>query len=83
MAVSPSTPPEPSKEFKTSNYSGREWTIATDMMASKDKVVAKIRIFVAGDKIYGLMVTGLDEAARSRINAERFWDSFKLAPAKP
>jgi uncharacterized protein (TIGR03067 family) len=83
MAVSPSIPPEPAKEFKTSNYSGREWTIATDMMGSKDKVVAKIRIFVSGDKIYGLMVTGLDEAARSRINAERFWDSFKLTSTKP
>jgi hypothetical protein len=72
---------EPGKESKLTSYTARDWTIPTNAIGSMDKYTARIRMFVAGDKLYGLMAADSGEPARSWI-VPLFWSSFELPVPK-
>jgi uncharacterized protein (TIGR03067 family) len=86
--LSLSIPKSPVETKSTNSSGGRDYAIAADVMGSMDKVdkvTARIRMSVLGDKLYGLMAVGGDEnAARVRPNTvSLFWSSFAPLPAKP
>jgi uncharacterized protein (TIGR03067 family) len=54
----------------------QELTLTLDLPDSKDRAVARVRMFVAGDRLYALMVAGPEEDIRSP-NVLLFWNSFR------
>ncbi|HEV3383216.1 MAG TPA: TIGR03067 domain-containing protein [Gemmata sp.] len=86
--VSLSTAKSPVETKSTNSNGGRDYTIAADVMGSMDKVekvTVRIRMSVVGDRLYGLMATGVDDTnTRARPNiVSLFWNSLEQQPAKP
>lgn len=69
---------ESDREFKEGKggYAGREVTVSLELPDSKGKETVRARVFVAGDRVYGLAVYGLDDAVKA-ANVLRFWGSFR------
>jgi uncharacterized protein (TIGR03067 family) len=59
----------------------REYTVTLELPNSKDKGMARVRLYVAGDRAYALAVFGQEEGTRS-ANVTRFWNSFRLPGEK-
>jgi len=72
---------ETEKTFKAGPQGGKELTISLEVTDSKDKGAARVRLFVSGDRVYGLMVAGTEEGVKS-ANTGRFWNSFRIAGEK-
>jgi hypothetical protein len=60
---------------------GRELTITTQPPRSKDRTATRVRVYLIGDRIYILSVSGTDEVMKSP-NASRFWNSFRTPADK-
>ncbi|WP_439629947.1 TIGR03067 domain-containing protein [Gemmata sp.] len=71
---------ESERTFKVGPATVRELTIGLEV-DWKDKVGARVRLFAAGDRAFGLMVAGPEEGVRA-ANTGRFWNSFRLAGEK-
>jgi uncharacterized protein (TIGR03067 family) len=80
LAGSANSTYESDKEFQTTWYAGREWSMEVEVPTLKDKGLAKVRMFLAEDHLYGLLVLGAEEPMRLR--AARVWDSFRLPSMK-
>jgi uncharacterized protein (TIGR03067 family) len=61
--------------FRGPVYSGTELTLALELTGAKDRAAARVRLFVVGDRLFGLTVAGAEEATKSN-NVGRFWNSF-------
>jgi len=72
---------ESEKSFKAGPTSGRELSIALELTDSGDKGAARVRLFVSGDRVYGLMVAGTEDGVKA-ANITRFWSSFRIAGEK-
>ncbi len=72
---------ETEKSFKAGSQTGKEQTLSLDVLDSKDKSAARVRLFVSGDRVYGLMVAGTEEGMKT-ANTTRFWNSFRIAGEK-
>jgi len=60
---------------------GSELVLTLDVPNSKDRVVARVRQSVAGDRLYVFAAAGPDDAIRPE-NLARFWGSFRSPPGK-
>lgn len=90
FALTQNPMPKTNPEFRLNFSGGRDWTIP-DLTAAMDKVTARIRFFVDGGKLYGLMGTGGEDPTQRRSGVEDltqrrlaslFWNSFE-AQQKP
>jgi hypothetical protein len=72
---------EPEGRFKPPPgvSAARELTISLEVPNAKDRDAMRVRLYVAGDRLYGLIVTGPEEATRSAY-VGRFWSSFRPTP---
>jgi uncharacterized protein (TIGR03067 family) len=61
---------------KAAGIAVQELTLTLDLPDSKDRAAARVRLFVAGDRLYALMVAGAEEDTRSP-NVSQFWNSFR------
>lgn len=71
---------ESERTFKVGLATVRELTIGLEA-DGKDKLGARVRLFAAGDRAFGLMVAGSEDGVRA-ANTGRFWNSFRLAGEK-
>ena len=71
---------ESERTFKVGLASVRELALTVEV-EGKDKVAARVRLFTAGDRAFGLMVAGTEDGVRT-ANSGRFWNSFRLAGEK-
>lgn len=62
---------------------GRELTLGWEYPGSKEKGSAQVRLFVAGGRLYGLMVAGPEDGVKAAApDVTRFWASFRIAGEK-
>jgi uncharacterized protein (TIGR03067 family) len=73
--------PETDREFRSNGYAGKEWTLGFEAPDSKETMAMRIRLFIAGDRLYALAVSGMEDGTKSP-NVTRFWNSFKLPAEK-
>jgi uncharacterized protein (TIGR03067 family) len=59
----------------------REFTASMRVPQSRDRGVMRVRLYVAGERVYALAVTGPDDVTRSP-NVARFWNSFRTPEGK-
>jgi uncharacterized protein (TIGR03067 family) len=59
----------------------REVTLTLEAAAGKEKLTARARLFVAGDRLYALMAVGSDEAVRNGY-VTWFWNSYRPVTGK-
>ncbi len=57
----------------------RELTIGIETADAKEKGVMRVRLLVAGDRLYTLTATGTEESIKTP-GVGQFWGSFKLPP---
>lgn len=62
-------------------YAGREVTVTLESAGGKAKETVRVRLFVVGDRAYGLAVHGPDDAVKA-ANVGRFWGTFRPVPEK-
>ena len=55
--------------------------MAVDLPGTKDRAAARVRLFVAGDRLYALLVAGSEEGTKSP-NVAQFWNSFRQPAEK-
>lgn len=60
---------------------GKELTIALEAPGAGDPGAMRVRLFIAGDRLYSLAAAGVEEGIRS-ANVNRFWNSFRLPDDK-
>jgi uncharacterized protein (TIGR03067 family) len=61
---------------------GKELVLGLELPDAKDKVVPmRLRLFIAGDRLYALAVAGTEEGTRSP-SVGRFWNSFRTGDEK-
>ena len=61
---------------KMAGATPQELTLTLDLPGSKDRAAARARLFVAGDRLYVLMVAGSEEGTKSP-NVLQFWNAFR------
>lgn len=71
---------ESERTYKVGLASVRELALTVEV-EGKDKAAARVRLFAAGDRAFGLMVAGTEDGVRA-ANTGRFWNSFRLAGEK-
>jgi uncharacterized protein (TIGR03067 family) len=59
----------------------RELTLAVEVPDSKERTLLRMRLMIAGDRLYTLAVAGTEEGIRSP-SVNRFWNSFRLPSEK-
>jgi hypothetical protein len=59
----------------------RELTITTRNPQSRDRGTMRLRLYVVGERIIGLAVSGTEEITRSP-SVNRFWNSFRTPAEK-
>ncbi|MCE9564792.1 MAG: TIGR03067 domain-containing protein [Planctomycetes bacterium] len=72
---------ESEKDIKIGGQPVKELLIGLEVLDSKDKGAARVRLFASGDRLYGLMVIGTEEGVKA-ANVSRFWNSFRLGEKK-
>lgn len=86
-AIDPKAKPtvELDKDFKEGKggggYAGREVWASLESADGKSKEAVRARVFVAGDRAYGLAVYGPDDAVKA-ANVGRLWVTFRVVPDK-
>jgi len=60
---------------------GKDLVLGLELPEVKDRVPMRLRLFVAGDRLYTLAVAGLEEGTKSP-SVDRFWNSFRLGDEK-
>jgi uncharacterized protein (TIGR03067 family) len=60
---------------------GKEFTVGLESPNSKTKGTARVRLFVIGDRVYGLMAAGTEEAVKA-ADVAKFWRSFGFPGGK-
>jgi uncharacterized protein (TIGR03067 family) len=73
--------PDTDREFRSNGYAGMESTLGFEAPDSKDAMAMRIRLFIAGDRLYALAVAGIEEGTKSP-HVTRFWNTFKLPTEK-
>ncbi len=71
----------PDRDFKANGIDGKELSMTTEIPNSQESGNIRVRLFIVGDQMFGLMVAGPEEIGRSR-NVDRFWGSFRKLGAE-
>lgn len=70
---------ESESNFKVPGHSGKELTILLE--SGEAKGVIRVRVFVSGERAYGLLVAGSEDSVKA-ASVGRFWASFRAAGDK-
>lgn len=76
----------PGRAFKPPNnvtgvLATREFTIAMNLPDSKEKGATRVRLFIAGERLFAQTITGTEDATRAQ-GVSQFWNTFRVPAGK-